>query len=113
LGKARESYLAVTMFCAVNCLGIADICNLLKDDVINENNWNGINKKKAHTFRFIIELMLSLSEKKNRVVNDLMNPWICICFVIVYCSKWSLLINLGKWSYVRAIRTSNLPHWPF
>ena len=57
MGKARESYLAVTMFCAVNCLGIADICNLLKDDVINENNWNRINKKKAPTFRFIIELM--------------------------------------------------------
>ena len=38
-------------------VGIDEICNLLKDDVINENNWNGINKKKAHTFRFIIELM--------------------------------------------------------
>ena len=46
------------MFRAVNGVGIDDICNLLKDDVINENNWNGINKKKAHTFRFIIELIL-------------------------------------------------------
>jgi len=35
------------MFRAVNGVGIDDICNLLKDDVINENNWNGINKKEA------------------------------------------------------------------
>lgn len=45
-------------------MGTVEICMLLKDYVIDENNWNGINKKEAPTFKFIVELILATKPMK-------------------------------------------------